>query len=64
MTKKKNKIILSPGGAVYTLTLCGELFQVLQSNFLVSRTVCQPVIDHRVLRRHNHSDQPNPQNKE
>lgn len=44
----------SPGGGVCPLTLCGELFQVLQSYFFVSRAVCQPVIDHRVLTRDEH----------
>lgn len=54
----KKFYILSPGGDVCPLTLCGELFQVLQSYFFVSRAVCQPVIDHRVLKRHKHSGHP------
>lgn len=53
----------SPGGDVCTLTLCGELFQVLQSYFFVSRAVCQPVIDHRVLYGEKHYGHSNPQNK-
>lgn len=55
---KKKFYILSPGGDVRSLTLCGELFQVLQSDFFVSRAVCQAVIDHRVLKRHKQSAHP------
>lgn len=51
------------GGAVGPLTLGGELLQVLQSCFFVSRTVSQAVIDHRVLKRHKHSAHQNPQNQ-
>lgn len=53
----------SPGGDVCPLTLCGELFQVLQSYFFVSRAVCQPVIDHRVLNGEKHYGHSKPQNK-
>lgn len=60
--KKSNNIFYttSSGGDVCPLTLCGELFQVLQSNFFVSRAVCQPVIDHRVLNGEKHYGHSNP----
>lgn len=65
MLFKKSKHIFytpPPGGDVCTLTLCGELFQVLQSYFFVSRAVCQPVIDHCVLNGEKHYGHSNPQN--
>lgn len=58
----KNTNIRPPGGAVCPLTLGGELLQVLQSYFFVSRAVGQAVIDHRVLKRHKHSGHQDPRN--